>query len=194
MLRGSGPVRRAVLSGCGSLTFLCLVASLTACGRQDDALQAAKGRIDRGAPVRTTIRVTIRAAPAVVWTTLSDISRWPSWQPDIPTTTIAAPAAAGVPFVWTTSGGTIRSRMVLYEPSHRLAWIGQMLVFRAIHVWELTSAGDGETVVTTTESLSGWPIGWLYSSHALHEADARWLAALKREAERRTDAAARVGR
>ena len=89
--------------------------------------------------------------------------------------------------MWTTSGGTIRSRIVLDEPEHRLVWIGHMLIFRAIHLWELAASGDGETTVTTTESLSGWPIGWFYSSNELREADQRWLTALKREAEHGTN-------
>ena len=187
-------MRRAILARIGLITALCVPAGLTACGRQEDASRAAQGAIDPHAALRTTIRITIGAAPAMVWKTLSDVSGWAAWQPDIRTTAIAQPAAAGVPFAWTTSGGTIHSRIVLYEPEHRLAWIGHMLVFRAIHVWQLAPLRGGETTVTTTESLSGWPISWFYSSDELHEADQRWLTALKREAERRADAAARVGR
>lgn len=180
-------IRRAVLAHTGSMTALFLLVSLTACGRKEDVSRATHGSINQHAPVQTTVRITIKASPAVVWRVLSDISHWPVWQPDIQTTMIAIPAAAGVPFVWTTSGGTIHSQVVLYEPEHRLSWIGHMLIFRAIHVWELASLANGETSVTTTESLSGWPIGWFYSSNELQEADQRWLVALKWEAEQMTE-------
>jgi len=180
------PKHRAIASCIRSLTAISLIASLAACSRKEDVSRAAHGDVDRHAPVQTIVQVTIKAPPAVVWRALSDVSHWPTWQPDIQTAAIVLPPAAGVPFVWTTSGGTIHSNVVLYEPEHRLSWVGHMLIFRAIHVWELTSVVHGETTVTTTESLSGWPIAWFYSSDELHEADQRWLLALKREAERMT--------
>ena len=178
---------RAVFAHAGALTVLFLLVSLAGCGRQDDVSRASHGSIDRHAPVQTTVQITIRASPVVVWKALSDIAHWPAWQPDIQTTTIAAPAAAGVPFDWTTSGATIHSQIALYEPEHRLSWTGHLLIFRAIHVWELASLPNGQTSVTTTESLSGWPIGWFYSSSDLRQADQRWLTALKREAEQMTE-------
>ena len=90
----------------------------------------------------------------------------------------------GTQFRWTTPGGTIHSRIVLFKPGHRLAWIGHMLIFRAIHVWTLASLPNGDTEVTTTETLSGWPIALFYSSDDLRQADQRWLDALRQEAER----------
>ena len=176
------PVRRAVPASARILVAISVLGSLMSCGRDDDAL-AAHGAIDWHAPVQATVQVSIKATPAIVWRVLTDIARWPAWQPDIETTKIATDAAAGVPFVWTISGGTINSHIVLYEPERRLAWVGRLLIFRAIHVWELSSRRDGETTVTTTESLGSWPITWFYSSDSLHEADRRWLAALKQEAE-----------
>ncbi len=179
------PAHRRVTSTPGRpLRVLLLLAALAGCGRQHDAALAAHGEVDAGAPIRTSVSVAIKAPPALVWTVLSDIARWPSWQPDIEHAAITEPVGAGTRFRWTTSGGTIHSRIVLFEPEHRLAWIGRLLMFRAIHVWTLASLPDGDTEVTTTETLSGWPIALFYSSDDLRQADQRWLDALRQETER----------
>ncbi len=98
-------------------------------------------------------------------------------------TAIGRPAAAGVSFRWSVSGGTISSHIMLFEPGRKLAWVGRYFIFRAIHVWRLDALPGGATVVTTTESLSGWPVAWFISSGELGEIDRRWLLALKNQAE-----------
>ncbi len=144
-----------------------------------------RGEVDPDAPVRTGVSVVINASPALVWAVLSDITRWPSWQPDIQRTAVDEPLGAGTRFRWTMPDGTIHSRVVLFVPGHRLAWTGHLLMFRAIHVWTLASLPNGDTKVTTTETLSGWPIALFYSSDDLRQADQRWLDALRLETERR---------
>ena len=146
---------------------------------------AARGEVDPDAPVRTSVSVAINAPPALVWAVLSDIAGWPSWQPDIQHAVVVEPVGAGTRFHWTTPGSTIHSRIVLFEPGHRLAWIGDLLMFRAIHVWTLGRLPNGDTEVSTAETLSGWPIALFYSSDDLRQADRRWLDALRLETERR---------
>ncbi len=154
------------------------VVMLTACGRPDDASLGARGAIDDRAPVRTDQRIVVAASPAQVWKVLTDVRHWPAWQHDVGSVSIADVPATGVSFRWTISGGTIHSRIVLFEPGRRLAWVGRFLVFHAVHVWTLVAANGG-TEVRTTESIGGWPIGLFTSSEELGEADRRWLAALR---------------
>ena len=140
---------------------------------------AAQGKVDPDAPIRTSVSVAIKAPPALVWAVLSNIVRWPFWQPDIQHTAVVGPVGTGTPFRWTIPGGTIHSRIVLFERGRRLAWIGHLLVFRAIHIWTLADLPNGNTEVTTTETLSGWPIRLFYSSDDLRQVNQRWLNALR---------------
>ncbi|WP_419727926.1 SRPBCC family protein [Lichenicola sp.] len=167
------------------LAGLFLLVAVAACSRQRDPDPASRGEIDDHAPIRATASVVIDATPSDVWGVLADVRSWPAWQHDIRATTIGRAPAVGVKFRWSISGGTIRSRFTVFDPAHRLAWSGSLFVFHAVHVWILRTQPDGETRVETRESLSGWPIGWLYSSADLLEANRRWLAALKIEVEAR---------
>ena len=189
MSRGLGERQRLLLAASAparALQVTLLLAGLAACGRQDDASLAARGEVDPDAPVRTSLSIAIKAPAALVWTVLSGIDQWPSWQPDIQKTSVVGPPETGVAFRWTTPGGTIRSRIELFEPGRRLSWIGHIMVFHAIHVWTLESLPNGNTKLSTSETLSGWPITLFYTSDDLRQADQRWLDALRREVERRT--------
>ncbi len=156
---------------------------LTGCHSVSDRQRAAAGEIDDRAPVQAAGQITIPAPVAKVWSLMTDIERWPDWQPDIRRTSIAQKLSVGTIFRWSTGSGHIRSRVALLDPQRRLAWTGRLLIFRAIHVWKFQSLPGGRTFVVTRESIAGWPIGWLYSSRDLVEADRRWLERLKRRAE-----------
>ena len=163
-----------------------MLAGLGACSRSNDAALAARGEIDPAAPVSAHASLVIDAPPEIVWALLSDIDHWPDWQPGIDRASILlpahGPAAAGARFDWSTGHVTIHSRIALLVPRERLAWTGRMLVFRAVHCWRLIALANGATLVTTDESLSGWPVAWLISRQALTGTDQDWLDALRRAA------------
>ena len=161
------------------LAGILLLIAVAACSRQRDASMASRGEIDAHAPVHAVAGIVIDASPDDVWKVLADVGGWPEWQHDILAATISQPAAAGVTFQWSISHGTIRSRLAVFEPPHRLTWFGTLFIFHAIHVWVLHAQPDGQTLVETRESMSGWPIAWFYSSADLLETDRQWLAALK---------------
>lgn len=177
--------RRMIANRAHPLRIVLLITTLAGCGRPDDATLAVRGATDTSTPVHAAVSLAIKAPVETVWSVLIDIADWPTWQPDIQATSITGPPRANTSFEWKTSGGTIRSQIKLFEPERRLAWVGHLLVFRAIHVWTLAVLPTGNTEVTTTESLGGWPITLFYSSDELQRSDQRWLDALRREAERR---------
>jgi len=106
------------------------------------------------------------------------------WQPDISEASISGPLAAGAHFTWTTGGAKIHSRIALLEPGSRLAWTGTAFQAKAVHVWRLKRLPDGQTEITTEESMDGFLLGLFFSSEKLQENDRRWLEDLKQAAER----------
>ena len=156
---------------------------LAGCARPSDRTLADRGTINDDAPVKAVAQIIINAPAVQVWKILADIQDWPSWQTDIIAVSIKQAPAIGVAFEWSTGAGNIHSRLALFEPRRMLAWTGRLFVFHAIHLWILTSLPNGQTLVQTRESMSGWPIGLFYSSSDLLLADRRWLVDLKKRAE-----------
>jgi len=160
-----------------------LLLFVSGCGRSTDQSLAGQGAINDGAPVKALAQIVIDASAAQVWNILVDIQDWPKWQTDITAVSIKQKPAVSVQFEWSTGQGTIHSCVALFEPQRRLAWTGRLFIFHAIHAWMLTPLPNGRTLVQTRESMSGWPIGLLYSSGDLLSADNQWLADLKKKAE-----------
>ncbi len=165
----------------------CFILFLTACSNRADQQLAHSGKIDETAPIKASAEIMVNAPAAKVWSILVDIQSWPSWQHDIAKVSVHAVPAPGVKFNWSSGGGTIHSRIVLYQPQMQLAWTGELYLFHAIHLWTLTPMPNGQTLIRTDESMSGWPISVVYSSTDLLQADQRWLSFLKKKAESEVD-------
>ncbi len=166
--------------------MLLLVVSLTAaCGGSPDELiaLARAGSIHESAPVKAQVQMQIAASPARVWTLLVDVSSWPKWNHQIEKVTASGPLAPGTRFVWTTGGTRIQSQVQLLDPDRRLSWTGTAFTAKAIHVWELSPATDGQTLVTIKESMDGPFMAHLFPSRKLAETDTEWLVSLKHAAE-----------
>lgn len=141
--------------------------------------------IDARAPViyRGSIRV---AAPATkVWSLLSNIDSWPSWNPDVRSARLSGALQPGSTFVWQAGPGTITSTLHCVLPEHEIAWTGDTMGIRAVHVWRLEREGD-ETIVATEESWSGF-LPWLLRGafrQILEKSVEAGLAAIKEAAEK----------
>ena len=154
-------------------------------GASDSQLEqlAQNGKIQDNAPVKASSEITISAKPERVWALLSDVNSWPTWQKDITKAQMRGPLQPGTEFTWT-SGTQIRSRLALVQPPQALAWTGQAYKAKAIHVWKLEALPNGQTLVTTNESMDGFMLSVFYSSKKLKESQERWLGSLKAAAER----------
>lgn len=118
---------------------------------------------DRRASLGGSAERIIHASPARVWAVLTDIQRWPEWQPGVTFVSRVAPLGVGTTFRWRANGLTIRSTLRELEPGRCMAWTGRALGMTASHVWTLQPHDEG-TYVMTQESLSGWLarfMGWL---------------------------------
>lgn len=147
--------------------------------------------IDTSAPATAHAVTTVAAPPETVWQVLTDISGWPSWNPEIKSVTLEGPLAAGTRFRWKAGPGTITSTLQLVEPPRSIGWTGTTLGIEAVHVHRLEGNG-GATVVTSEESWDGLLVRLLRGRmrKTLQRSLDGGLGALKAEAERRAGSSA----
>ena len=117
--------------------------------------------IDPKASITASRSVEISASPADVWTILSDIGHWSSWNRDVREARLEGELTVGSRFVWRAGPGRITSVLRSVEPLRELAWTGTTMGVHAVHVWRIESTPHGARV-TTEESWTGWP------THLLH--------------------------
>jgi hypothetical protein len=165
-----------VAAACGFTLMLC------GCDPGRDQA-AADGRIEAHAPVLAVADIAIRAPATKVWSLLTDIQKWPEWQPGISDVSLQGDGGIGTTFVWTAGSMTIHSTIRRFEPQRAICWTGRALIFHAIHCWQLESRPDGTVLVRMRESMSGFLLGTFYSSRELLESDRAWLERLKHAAE-----------
>jgi hypothetical protein len=141
--------------------------------------------INASAPAVARGEIEIAAPPEIVWSALTDIANWPSWNPDVKAASVDGLLAAGTQFRWKAGPGTITSTLQSVEPPHRIEWTGVTFGIKAIHVHRLEQR-DGKTIVTSAESWDGLPVRLLRRSMAksLQKAIDAGLSHLKTEAER----------
>jgi uncharacterized protein YndB with AHSA1/START domain len=141
--------------------------------------------INVGAPAVAHGEIEVAASPKIVWSVLTDIANWPSWNPDVKAASLEGPLAAGTQFRWKAGPGTITSTLQSVEPPHRIEWTGTTFGIKAIHVHRLEQQ-DGKTIVRSAESWDGLPVRLLRHSMAksLKKAIDSGLSHLKIEAER----------
>ena len=107
------------------------------------------------APAVARDAIVVDAPPQRVWEVLTDIDRWPKWQPGVSRARLEGSLAPGSSFLWRANGLRIRSILREVEPPSRVGWEGKTLGTRALHVWTLDAQGK-QTVVQTEESFEGW--------------------------------------
>ena len=143
---------------------------------------------DRDAPAFAEGEVLIDAPRALVWLILTDFTRWPEWTPGVTYVTVAGALEAGSTFRWKSGRSTIKSRLADVAPPASISWTGRTTGIRAVHAYQLDDSGAG-TIVRTQESWDGLVVKLLGRTlqPTLQKTTDDGLAALKAEAERRTD-------
>jgi uncharacterized protein YndB with AHSA1/START domain len=164
-------------------TTLLLTSCSNASDRDRTALAAA-GQIQKNAPVKADLQISINASPEKVWSILTKIDTWPRWQTAISAAQMHGPLAPGTTFTWSAGKIRVESQLALVKPVQQIAWSGTAMKAHAIHVWKLEPLPDGGTLVKTSESMDGFLLAVLYTSQDLAESDQLWLTNLKREAEK----------
>ena len=148
--------------------------------------------IDQSAPIIASGSVDVSASPLEVWEVLSDVGRWPIWNPDVHEAHLEGPLQAGTRFSWRAGPGTITSVLRSVETGRELGWTGTTMGVHAVHVWRIEPAPWGSRVVTE-ESWRGWPARFMRKrmERTLNEAVVTGLHNLKTELELRSRIAQR---
>ena len=130
--------------------------------------------------------ILIAASIEKVWSTLTEIERWPEWQSDVAVVKLEGPLAVGAIFRWKAKGLKIKSTIKELEPRRRIGWTGSSIGMKAIHIWILESQTRGTRVITL-ESLSGWfsRLLKIFAPNFLEKSLINSLQVLKIQAERK---------
>lgn len=142
--------------------------------------------IDNSAPLKARKEIVIAAPLETVWALLTDIERWPQWQPDVSSARLEGALAVGTVFRWKAKGLGIVSTVQALEQGRCIGWTGNSVGMRAVHIWTLEPQGDGVRVATE-ESLSGWLAQTMkiFDPNFLEKSLEGSLQVLKARAERR---------
>jgi uncharacterized protein YndB with AHSA1/START domain len=146
--------------------------------------------VNRTAPVVAEAHAVVRAPLNEVWRVQTDIAEWPRWNREVARVEMRGPLAPGTTFRWKAGGAPIVSTIKEVVPERRIVWTGRTLGTRAVHVWAFEPHAEG-TLVRTVESFDGLLARLLagYLRRMLTGTLQRGLAALQREAERRSGGA-----
>ncbi len=140
--------------------------------------------INHNAAVKFTMAIDINATQVKVWSVLTDIDKWPSWQTDIKYASLNGPLEADTTFDWKSGGVKIHSRLHTVNPYRQFGWTGKTIGISAIHNWTINAKADNVSI-TVEESMEGFLVNLFKKSfnRALEDGLKQWLEYLKKECE-----------
>ena len=168
-----------------TLLLLAFIAGLTITGLELFSTYTPSADIHRDAPVQTKKTIIIHASPERVWTIMSNVNQWATWQTDIKNPTLNGAFRAGNSFTWESGGLNIRSTIHHATPFTTIGWSGPAFGAFAIHNWTFTPLPRGYTRIDVEESMEGWLVALLSGKfqQGLDTSLDKWLTALKKKAE-----------
>lgn len=145
--------------------------------------------INRSAPATAEGETLIHADPTTVFTVISAIDDWPSWNPDVKSARLEGGVEPGTVFRWKSGPSSLTSTLQVVDPPREIAWTGKTMGIKAIHVFRFEET-DGGTLARSEESWEGLIASLLrgYSRRTLDKGITNVLAHLKAESERRAAA------
>jgi len=142
-------------------------------------------KVDLNAPLVARREIFIDAPIEAVWRILSDIPRWPAWQPDITSMRLEGDLQPGAVFRWKALGSTLSAQLQAVEPPRQIGWISHTAGMKSTHIYMLEAHG-ARTRVVTEESLAGWVprVHKALTPHFLEDLLQSSLERLKQQVER----------
>ncbi len=143
-----------------------------------------KKSINQNATVVCSKKITINADSKKVWSVLTDIDKWSSWNTGISYSKIKGSLKPKTTFDWKTGAIKIHSTLHTVEPFTDFGWTGKAPGVSAIHNWSLAEA-NGQTTVFVEESMQGFLVKCFRKSFTknLETQMQKWLDLLKKECE-----------
>ncbi|MDD2756305.1 MAG: SRPBCC family protein [Methanothrix sp.] len=111
-------------------------------------------KINEKAPVIASGEVEVAADANIIWEMMATIDRWPEWNADVLSAALQGEIAPGSKFIWKAGRLTITSTILQADRPSILAWTGNTMGIKAIHIWQLVER-DKKTIVRTEESWEG---------------------------------------
>lgn len=141
--------------------------------------------INNNAPVKCSKSIVINANSAKVWSIITNIDNWATWQTEISKPKLNGELKPETTFDWKTGGAGIHSTLHTVEPNSFFGWTGKTFGMFAIHNWTLTET-NGQTQVSVEESMEGFFASLLKKSFNknLEKGMQNWLNLLKMECEK----------
>lgn len=141
--------------------------------------------INSNAPVKCSKSIIINADSAKVWSILTHIDNWATWQTDITRPKLNGKLQPDTTFDWKTGGAEIHSTLHTVIQHRYFGWTGKTFGIYAIHNWKLTET-NGQTQVSVEESMEGFFARLLKKTFNknLEKGMQNWLYLLKLESEK----------
>jgi len=141
--------------------------------------------INNNAPVKCSKSIAINASSEKVWSVMSNIDNWASWQTDISKSNLKGDLKPITTFDWKTGGSKIHSTLHTVDPFKNLGWTGNAFGAYAIHNWTFTEI-NGQTSVFVEECMEGLLAGLFKKllNKNLENQMQNWLDLLKLECEK----------
>ncbi len=163
------------------LIAVCLIISTSLAAQNNSKMKI----INTNAPVKCSKTITINASSEKVWTVMTNIDKWATWQTEISNSKLNGELKPETTFDWKTGGAKIHSALHTVEPFRQFGWTGKTFGMLAIHNWTLTQI-NGQTTVRVEESMEGFFAKLLKKSFNknLEKGIQNWLDLLKVECEK----------
>lgn len=111
--------------------------------------------INEKAPAVSRQNIFIQAPIEKIWSVLTSINEWPSWQSAVKEATLKGMLAEGTEFVWKSGGLIFHSKIHTCDPYHSFGWTGKTIGAQAIHNWKFEVKENG-IIVSEEECLQGF--------------------------------------
>jgi hypothetical protein len=142
--------------------------------------------INPNAPATAKGELQIDADPQTVFSVISAIGEWTTWNADVKAVKLEGRVEPGTVFRWKSGPSSLTSTLQVADPPREIGWTGTTMGIKAVHVFRF-EAKDGGTLARSEESWEGLIASLLkgYSRKSMDKAIRSVLSHLKREAERR---------